>query len=141
MGKIFEAVTARGHPRITAGHPTTLMITRDGEVGPKGDCIIGVDASKGAAGLNEKLKSVIRLGGAVSIRIEAGGEVVRIHAHGHPLLTFTDPRDLVVRKSEFVCGRTLAIGADKAAADLPRKFVAKLQDPTNEIRISIGTQP
>lgn len=136
MEKI-EVITAKGHPRITARHPTTLMITKDEEVGPKGDCIVGVAANKGATGLSEELKSAICLGAAVDITVEVGDEMNKIHARGHPLLTFTHPKDLVIRKSKFTCGRTLAIGADKAAVDLPRKFVTKLQDPRTKIRISI----
>ena len=137
MAKTVEVITARGHPRITAKHPTTLMITKDEEVGPKGGCIVGVAADKGAAELSQELKSAIRLGRAINITIGAGGEGDEIHACGHPSLTLIHPKDLVIRKSRFVCGRTLAIGADKAAADLPRKFVTKLQDPITKIKISI----
>jgi hypothetical protein len=31
----------------------------------------------------------------------------------------------------------LAIGADKAAADLPRDFVSRLRDPLSKIQVSI----
>ena len=137
MGKIVEVITARGHPRIMAMHPTTLMITKDQEVGPKADCIIGVAANKGAARLSEELKSTIRLGREINIVIEAGGERDEIHARGHPSLSLIHPKDIVIRKSRFTCGRTLAIRADKAATDLPRKFVAKLRDPRTKIQISI----
>ena len=137
MGKAAEIVIARGHPRITAKHPTTLMITKDKEVGPKGDCIVGVAADKGAAELNEELKSAIRSGAVVTIVIEAGGEREEIRASGHPSLTLTHSDDFVIRKSKFVCGRTLVIGADKAAVDLPKKFVTILQEPRTKIRISI----
>ncbi|RLI33421.1 DUF371 domain-containing protein, partial [Candidatus Bathyarchaeota archaeon] len=39
----------------------------------------------------------------------------------------THPSDLVVRKSSYICPRTLMIHADKAAADLPRKMVEALK--------------
>ncbi len=48
-------------------------------------------------------------------------------AWGHPSLTFKDPSDMVVRKSSFVCDRTLAVGADKAAVDLGRELVDELR--------------
>jgi hypothetical protein len=134
---IIEVITARGHPQITAEHRTTLMVTRDSEVGPKGDCIVAVAADKGAAGLSEGLKSALRSGVAIDITIEAGGEREKICAVGNPSLTFKHPRDLVIRKSGFVCGRTLAVSADKAAADLSRKLVAKLRDPSAEAKITI----
>jgi uncharacterized protein len=38
---------------------------------------------------------------------------------------------MVVRKSGFISGRTLMIGADKAAADLDRRFVEKLKNSEN----------
>ncbi|MBA7606014.1 hypothetical protein ES703_13152 [subsurface metagenome] len=127
MGKIVEVITARGHPRVTARHPTTLMITKDEEVGPKGDCIIAVAASRGAAEFSDDFKKAIKSGAAVTITIESGGSVEKVRAFGHPSLTLEHPTDLVVRKSEFICGRTLAIRADKAAAGLSRSFVSKLQ--------------
>jgi len=136
MGKIVEVIMAKGHPRITARHLTTLMITKDGEVGPKGDCIVGVAANKGAAGLSGELKLALRSGAAVNITIEAGGERDRIHAFGHPSLTLIHPKDLVIRKSRFTCGRTLAVGADKAAMDF-RALVAKLRDPSTKVKVTI----
>jgi len=42
-----------------------------------------------------------------------------------------------VRKSGYVCGRTLAVKADKAASDLSRELVEKMQDPLHEIKITL----
>ena len=135
--KIMETVMARGHLRIKAGHPTTLMITKDKEVGPRGDCIVAVSADKGAADLSESLRRAIRSGCLVHISLEAGGVKEIIHGLGHPALILKHPTDLVIRKSGFTCGRTLAIGADKAAVDLSESFVAHLRNPTAEITILI----
>ena len=137
MEKIVEVITAKGHPRVTARHPTTLMITKDEEVGFKGDCIIAVAASKGAAEFSDDFKKAVRSGAAVTITIEAGGSVEKVHAFGHPSLTLEHPTDFVVRKSKFICGRTLAIRADKAAAGLSRSFVSKLKSPMS-LRVVIG---
>jgi hypothetical protein len=137
MGKIVEVITAKGHPRITARHPTTFMITRDEEVGPKGDCVIAVAASRAVVELSDDFKKAVRSGAAITVTIEAGGNVEKVHAFGHPSLTLDHPVDLVVRKSRFVCGRTLAISADKAAADFSMVFVTKLQNPKTKIQISI----
>lgn len=137
MGKIVEVITARGHPRVTVKHQTTLMFTKDREVGFKGDCIVGVLADKGATGLHEELKSTLRSGATVNITIEAEGEIEKVHAFGHPLLTLADSKDLVIRKSRFTCGRTLAVGADKAAMDLSRALVAKLRDPSTKVKVTI----
>ena len=43
-------------------------------------------------------------------------------------MTFTDPRSMVFRVSDFVCGRTVMIHADKPAARLDRDLVKALSD-------------
>lgn len=113
------------------------MITRDREVGPRGDCIVAVAANKGASDLGEALKRAIRSGCPVRITLEAGGVKEIIHGSGHSALILKHPTDLVIRKSRFTCKRTLAICADKAAVDLSEPFVARLRDPAAEIRVLI----
>jgi hypothetical protein len=130
-------IRARGHPMITAKHRTTFMITKEEELGPRGDCVIGVGAERSAAELDPELKRLIVLGGPVIIRLRVGRLSDEVRARGHPALTFTHPSDIVVRKSYFICGRTLAVGADKAAADLSRKLVAALKDPAMELELEI----
>jgi hypothetical protein len=122
-----ERVRARGHPLLTALHPTTLMITREEEVGPRGDCIVAVGADRSVADLGEGVKEGIRRGGRVTVRMEAGGRVETVRGWGHPSLPLDHPTDLVVRKSSFVCGRTLAVRADRSASDLSREFVGGLR--------------
>ncbi len=130
-------VVARGHPGITARHRTTFMVTKDRGVGPKGDCIIAVGADKAVSDLAPELKRAIRAGRELLITLRAGEMVEKIHARGHPSLTLDHPTDIVVRKSKFTCGRTLAIGADKAAAELSRKFAAGLRNPATRVELKI----
>lgn len=138
--KMSWIVVAKGHPRITAKHRTTLMVTKEREVGPKGDCIIAVNADKAVSDLAPELKRAIRAGRELVITLRVGGLVEKIHARGHPSLTLAHHTDIVIRKSKFTCGRTLAIEADKAAANLRREFVAALRDSATklEMRIEIG---
>jgi len=135
--KIVEVFRARGHPRITARHPTTLMITKEEEVGPKGDCIVAVCADKGAKDLKGTLKRAIRAGRRVRVTLKVEDAAEAIQGFGDPGLAQENPTDIVIRKSRFTCGRTVAIGADKAAGDLSRTFVSRLLDPDAEIQISI----
>jgi hypothetical protein len=135
--KVVEVFKARGHPRITARHPTTLMITGEKEVGPKGDCIVAVGADKGAKDLSGALKRAIRAGRRVRVTLKVGDIVEVIQGFGDPSLTQENPTDLVIRKSRFTCGRTVAIKADKAASDLSRNFVSRLQYPDAEIQVLI----
>ena len=137
MREVVETIVARGHPRIKARHPTTLMITKDEEVGPRGDCIVAVAADKGARDLSEALKRAIRAGRKLRITLEVRGIKEVVHGLGHPALTLTHPTDLVIRKSGFICGRTFTIYADKAADDLSRGFAKRLQDSRTKVRILI----
>jgi hypothetical protein len=50
-----------------------------------------------------------------------------VYAKGHPSLTLSHPGDIVIRKSKFICERTLAICATKAAKDFSREFIQKLR--------------
>ncbi|MEM2878092.1 MAG: DUF371 domain-containing protein [Candidatus Hadarchaeales archaeon] len=120
-------IRARGHPNITARHRTTLMITKDPEVGPRGDCIVGVCADKSFHDFPEELRRGIIGGKGVRIKMTAGGLTETVHAYGDPSLTMVHPSDIVVRKSSYICGRTLAIKADKSSGNLSRPFVEKLR--------------
>ena len=44
---------------------------------------------------------------------------------------------MVIRKSSYICNRTLAIKADKAAADLSRSLVEKLRKPKQNVEIKL----
>lgn len=128
---------ARGNPRITALHPTTLEVTREEIKSDYGDCIVAASAEIGLAGLPEELKRAARQGAEMVMRIEAGGLVERIRGRGHPSLTFQSEGEMVVRKSQYVCKRTLMVHSDKAAVDLNRALVEKLKNPDNRIKITL----
>ena len=64
-----------------------------------------------------------------------------VKAKGSPQLQFTHPTDLVVRKSDYVCSRTLAIRADKAAVDFSREFVDKLKNPNQTVKVTLTVEP
>jgi hypothetical protein len=113
------------------------MITKEEEVGPKGDCIVAVGADKGAKDLSGTLKRAIRAGRRVRVTLKVGNTSEVIQGFGDPGLAQENPTDIVIRKSRFTCGRTVAIEADKAAGDLSRTFVSRLLDPAAEIQVSI----
>ncbi len=114
---------ARGHPNIISTHRTTLMTTRDKHLSTRGDCIVAVSAEKGLLDLPDHLKDAARSRETeISLKLEAGGDEFTVRGRGHPGLTYADPSDIVVRKSGYVCSRTLMVGADKAACDIPDSF-------------------
>ena len=137
MGAV-EVVYAHGHPNIQSTHKSTFEITKEPTLTRRGDCIIAVGATKGAAELFPEFKSAAsREDAQITITIESGGVREVVRAIGSPKLSFLHPTDLVVRKSAYVCGRTIAIKADKSAADFPRKLVGMIQNPHQKIVITL----
>ncbi len=123
-----DVVRCRGSPIILATHRSTFEVTRDRELTSAGDCIIGICADKGALGLDPHFKQVLARDSAILVtRLTAGDATVEVLAHGSSFLTLDHPTDLVWRRSTFVCGRTVGIGASHTARTLPRSLVALLQ--------------
>ena len=133
-----EEVIASGHENIEAKHPTTLEITKEKRLSRRGDCIIAVSADTSLVDLSDEFKESLRKPNAkLTLTIEADGITEQINAHGSPNLILTHPSDMVVRKSSYIDGRTLAVGADKAASDLSRELVEKLRNPNQKARITL----
>jgi hypothetical protein len=139
--EITEVIEAYGHQNVRSTHKTTFEFTKEAGLTSRGDCIVAVNATKGAIDLNSKFKEAARKENAkITVTIEADcvREVVR--ARGNPRLSFTHPTDLVIRKSGYVCGRTVAVRADKAASDLSRKLVEKMQSFRQKIEITLTVE-
>ncbi|MDI6846616.1 MAG: DUF371 domain-containing protein [Candidatus Bathyarchaeia archaeon] len=134
--KITEVILAYGHANIQATHESTFEITKEAQISKRGNCIIAVSADKAVADLRPEFKENLRKENAKTTMLIEAGEVVEVvNALGNPRLILTHPTDMVVRKSNYVCSRTLAIRADKAACDLSRKLVEKLKNPKQKVKI------
>lgn len=68
-------------------------------------------------------------GSKVLITIEVPQESFLVRAAGSSMLPLEDDHEIVMRKSEFISPRTLAIRADAAAKDIPKKIVESLRSP------------
>ena len=123
-------IRAEGHPNVRATHKTTLEITKESYLTPRGSCIVGINAEIGISEIPQEIKGYLSLPEPVTITLELPeyGLKEKIMAFGDSRLSFKHPADIVVRKSSYACGRTLAVRADKAAADLNREFVKLLRD-------------
>lgn len=138
---LLERVSFRGHPMVLALHPTTIEITTEDHLSRRGDCIVGVAAEKGCAGLGAETREALRRSDArVSIRIVVAERSFELSARGDPGLTLAHPQDMVIRKSGFVSDRTLALGASAAARDIPRGMVSLLRDPKTVGFLEIGVK-
>jgi hypothetical protein len=136
--EVREVVFGCGHENILATHKTTLEFTKDFHLSKKGACIVTVAADKVLADLSPEFKENLRKPHAkLSVRIEVDDIIEQVNAYGSPKLILTHPTDMVIRKSDYVCNRTLAIHADKAAQDLPRDFVEKLRNPKQKVKITL----
>ena len=100
--------------------------------------MIAVAASHGAQGLSGAFKRLAQDSRTrITVLLEAGEWRDRVVGWGHSRLTLTHPEDLVARTSSFTCPRTLMIRADKAAEDLSRDLIRHLQNPHQQIVITL----
>ena len=136
--RIVETILARGHENITATHKTTFEITKEESLTKRGDCIIAVSANKAMPDFKSEFKKALKNENAkLIIEIKAGEIREIVRAYGSSQLQLTHPTDMVIRKSSYICNRTLAIKADKAAADLSRSLVEKLRKPEQNVEIKL----
>ena len=139
--ELKEIILAKGHKNILAIHPTTLEFTKEDALSKRGDCMIAVSADKAVLGLSTEFKErLLKENVRLTILIEAGGVAETVKAYGSARLTLVHPTEMVVRKSSYICGRTLAIKADKASADLSRDLIDKLKDPAQKVRITLTVE-
>ena len=119
-----------GHENIRSNHQKTIEITKESHLTPRGDCIVGVNAKYSCADLPEELKNKLKNSDSkITFSIKVGGDDFVIEGMGHPDLILTHTEDIVIRKSDFICPRTLSVKCDKASDLLPRNMVQQLQDP------------
>lgn len=132
-----EIIHCYGHENIKATHKSTLEITKEDFLTPRGDCIICIKADKGLKELNEEFKRALKSGKKVRIKIIVDDLIDEIVASGDERLTFENDVSMVIRKSSYIDGRTLAIKANKAAKDVDRKIIEKLKNPNQKAIIEL----
>jgi len=127
---VTEEIAFSGHAMVLATHEKTIEITTEGHLTLRGDCIVGVGAAKGVAQLSPSMKTALRSDRArVKLTIVTPGGEFSFSARGSKDLSFESATDMVIRRSSFVCGRTLAIQAESSASEIPRSLVRTLKSP------------
>ncbi|OEC88474.1 MULTISPECIES: DUF371 domain-containing protein [Methanobacterium] len=120
---------AKGHKNVTSAHRSTFEVTMDEEIGIRADCIVGVSSKTKLVDLPSELRKAIKDENTrIKVQLETENVKDEINGYGHPELTLDHPTDMVCRKSEFKCSRTLMIKSDKAAVDLKRELVEDLKE-------------
>ena len=129
---------AKGHPNVRSKHKTTFMTTKEPELSLRGDCIIVVSTEMGLKDLPQEAKNLARHPEtSITFRLNVMGHVFEATGNGHPDLEYTDPIDMVARRSSYTCGRTLMINCDKTSQDIPEDVVKALQNPEAEANITL----
>ena len=126
---ISEEIAFKGHPNVQSLHARTIEITKDKHLTLNGDCIIGINANKACKDLNAELKKRIKTNDS-SIEVELIVEPLNfiIKGYGNDNLTLTNEQDIVLRKSKFICNRTLSINCNFSAFEIPREIINSLKD-------------
>ena len=125
---IFKIKT-KGHKNVSSMHKSTFEITKDLEIGPTADCIIGVAMDNSMNDFTDEFKSKIANNNTkITVILETEQGHDEIVGFGHVDLTLTHPTDIVCRKSDYTCSRTLMINANKAAKDLDLDLIEDLKN-------------
>jgi uncharacterized protein len=133
-----ERVAFLGHRNIRCFHNRTIEITKAISLSTKGDCIAGVSASKACNDLDREFKAKLsETGRRVNIEIIVAEMTFRMCGFTDQRLTLSHDHDIVIRKSSYVCPRTLCVLCNKASSDLPRDLVMKLQNPATVAELKI----
>ena len=124
----FE-ISFYGHRNVRSTHQKTIEVTSKPELTAKGDCIIGVKSTGSCKDIPDKMKHLLRNSKSrIVITIMIDGLSFRVRGKGHENLILSHPHDIVIRKSSFMCPRTLAIKCDKASHDIPRDMIKALNN-------------
>ncbi|USS41567.1 DUF371 domain-containing protein [Thermococcus aggregans] len=134
---IKETIVCYGHENVKATHRSTLEITKESYLTPRGDCIICIKANKALKDLDERIKEALKQGKKIKIRIIVDEIVDEVEALGDSRLSFESELSMVIRKSDYVDGRTLAIKASKAAKDIKRELIEKLKNPEQKAIVEL----
>ena len=135
---VVDVLYAKGHPNVKATHKTTLEITKEEYVTPRGDCIIAIKATKAVKDLDPVLKSIIRRNDAIIIVVlETDNLKDVVLAMGSQELLLSSDNKIIIRKSTYIEPATLGIRSNKAARDIDRRLIERLKNPDTVLKIKI----
>lgn len=132
-------IKSKGHRNVSSLHKSTFEITKDMEIGPTADCIIGVDMDDSMLDFPQEFKRKIANSNTkILVLLDTPNAHDEIMGYGHEDLTLTHPTDIVCRTSDYTCPRTLMIRSSKAACDLDSDLINDLKnEETLEVTIKI----
>ena len=138
---VEEEVIFYGHPNVLSLHPRGLEITKNTELTLRGDCIIGVGANKACKDLDPALQRLLKNDNSVvRLSLIAGNRSCTLNGFGSSRLLLLNSQDIVIRKTNYACSRTLCLNTDKASLDIPREIVRVLQNPKTRAILNINIE-
>ena len=94
-------IKSKGHKNVSSAHKSTFEITKDAEIGPTADCIIGVDMDETMLDFSKEFKEKIANSDTkIAVLLDTPNAHDEIIGFGHEDLTLTHPTDIVCRTSE-----------------------------------------
>ncbi|MFX1260098.1 MAG: DUF371 domain-containing protein, partial [Promethearchaeota archaeon] len=124
-----------GHNNISCTHNTTIEITKDDFLTRKGTCILGINASKACSDLNYDLKKIIHKEAKIKVIIKVDNSSESFYGFGCKDLCLSSQKDMVFRKSEYICDRTVLIKCSKSSKELDRNIIKKIKTPGKRFTI------
>jgi len=119
--------SAKGHGNITARHKSTVELTKENYLTKRGTCIIGIKSQLCCEEIPVEIKKYLKEEARVVIRLKVGGISDTIECMGQKGLILGSDTSIVIRKSEYIDDRTIAVRANKAAADIRRDLINELK--------------
>lgn len=133
--KVLEHIEAQGHQNILCAHSSTIELTKDPTLTLNGDCILGIKSSKACADLSKSLVGHIQKGGKILVEVKCEGITDIFYGFGHKDLSLSHTNDIVFRKSDYKCNRTILINCTKSASEIDRKLIEKLVHKQSKLQI------
>ncbi len=124
---ILDKIFAFGHDKLLCTHNTTIEISKDNFLTPKGNCILGINSSKACNTLDENLKLKIHQGKKLKVVINVDKYSDEFYGFGNNKLTLSSEKDMIFRKSDFICDRTVLINCTKSSIELDRDLINSLK--------------
>ncbi|TXT63894.1 MAG: hypothetical protein BAJALOKI1v1_650016 [Promethearchaeota archaeon] len=135
---VLDTIRAYGHQNILCSHSTTIEITKDKSLTKKGNCILGIKATKACKDLTRKLKVAIKNGQKIEVTIQTENKKDCFVGYGHKDLPLRHKKDIVFRKSNYICDRTVLINCSKSSRELSRELITEILSPDAQIYITFN---
>ncbi|MFX0003674.1 MAG: DUF371 domain-containing protein [Candidatus Hodarchaeota archaeon] len=132
---ILDKIYAFGHENILSTHKTTIELTKAKSLTKKGNCIIGINATKACFDLSSNLKQQINDGKKVKVTLKVDNLQDSFYGFGNKKLRLLDKKDIVFRKSNYICNRTILINCTKSSNEIDPKLIEKLKVPGKKLLI------